>query len=59
MLVQLHCISQEKKLILSTLIAAGTLTQKAPAVPVPAWQLSFPHVAIATLSSILFGYHIG
>lgn len=37
----------------------GSLKQKAPVLPVPAWQLSFPHVAVATLTSVLFGYHIG
>jgi hypothetical protein len=25
----------------------------------PQWQLSLPHVAIATLASVLFGYHMG
>jgi hypothetical protein len=25
----------------------------------PQWQLSFPHVATATLASVLFGYHMG
>lgn len=39
--------------------APGSLKQKAPAAPVPAWQLSFPHVAVATLTSVLFGYHVG
>jgi hypothetical protein len=39
--------------------APGTLKHKAPVLPVPAWQLSFPHVAVATLTSVLFGYHIG
>jgi MFS family permease len=37
----------------------GALKHKAPVLPVPAWQLSFPHVAVATLTSVLFGYHIG
>jgi hypothetical protein len=45
-----------KKLIFFLVFAGGL---KAPAVPVPAWQLSFPHVAVATLTSVLFGYHIG
>lgn len=25
----------------------------------PSWRLSFPHVLVATISSFLFGYHIG
>ncbi|ONH98183.1 hypothetical protein PRUPE_7G234100 [Prunus persica] len=25
----------------------------------PSWRLSFPHVVVATLSSFLFGYHLG
>ncbi|KAK9208527.1 hypothetical protein WN944_000884 [Citrus x changshan-huyou] len=25
----------------------------------PSWKLSFPHVLVATLSSFLFGYHLG
>jgi len=25
----------------------------------PQWQLSLPHVATATLASVLFGYHMG
>ncbi|KAG0559413.1 hypothetical protein KC19_10G102600 [Ceratodon purpureus] len=39
--------------------APGGLKHKTPVAPVPAWQLSFPHVAVATLTSVLFGYHIG
>ena len=25
----------------------------------PSWKLSFPHVLLATISSFLFGYHLG
>lgn len=25
----------------------------------PSWKLSFPHVLVATISSFLFGYHLG
>jgi MFS family permease len=25
----------------------------------PSWKLSFPHVVVATISSFLFGYHLG
>lgn len=25
----------------------------------PSWRLSLPHICLATISSFLFGYHIG
>lgn len=25
----------------------------------PTWKLSFPHVLVATITSFLFGYHLG
>lgn len=25
----------------------------------PSWRLSLPHVLVATISSFLFGYHVG
>ncbi|KAG6718627.1 hypothetical protein I3842_04G161300 [Carya illinoinensis] len=31
----------------------------APETSSPSWRLSFPHVVVATLTSFLFGYHIG
>ncbi|XP_042977441.1 probable plastidic glucose transporter 2 isoform X3 [Carya illinoinensis] len=31
----------------------------APETSSPSWRLSFPHVVVATITSFLFGYHIG
>lgn len=43
------------------LVCVSALLQKIadPEPSNPSWRLSFPHVLVATISSFLFGYHLG
>ncbi len=54
--------SRRKRIEMSSLFPciADYLAYESPtATNPPQWQLSLPHVAIATLASVLFGYHMG
>jgi len=62
MCTDLSPYSRRKRIEMSSLFPciADYLAYESPtATNPPQWQLSLPHVAIATLASVLFGYHMG
>lgn len=51
--------SLEAELIPRVVADFDYLPSESSPLPLPRWQLSAPHVSVATIASILFGYHLG